>query len=287
MGEKKKFGIKITLVYELNSFPKIGCPGLCSLSLCGRMHRFACQRRFVGWTGSARRQWERRGKRGPHPFSGISKQNTDASAAALVDPGPGGWGVAGAGTALPCSVAFYIQLATVTLHFWWHRKSTDLFRVGVDTVTEVILKQLARLPSKTFCMERNPGEEVNAGLTRNLRFTKKRVKWRPFATLIDLKALDSPPGGLSCLLPHSVPITGANSLPVYSLSIIYLSITYLSTYLLSVYLPSIICLSISSIYYLPTNLPTYLPTYLSIILYLLLVRLLWRPHHTYFPFKST
>lgn len=52
-----------------------------------------------------------------------------------------GEAVGSPGTALPCSRAFYIQLATVTTtYFWWHRKHTDLLWFGSNTITQVILK---------------------------------------------------------------------------------------------------------------------------------------------------
>lgn len=142
--EKKKFGIKIRLVYELNNFPKIDLPGPCCPSLCMTMYYFAHQRWCVGRTRNARRQWKRREKTGPHHFNGTSKQNTDACLQLPWCTREGGsWGSCGGtcpGTALPCSMAFHIQLATVTTYFWWHRKRTDLLWFGSNTITQVILK---------------------------------------------------------------------------------------------------------------------------------------------------
>lgn len=60
--KKKKFEIKIRLLYELSNFPKIDLPRPCCVSLCEDAP-FAHQRWLVGSTGNARRQWKRREKR--------------------------------------------------------------------------------------------------------------------------------------------------------------------------------------------------------------------------------
>lgn len=64
-------------------------------------------------------------------------------AVALVDEGEwglGGWGGVYGGTVLPCSPAFYTQLAAGATHLWGNRKSIDLFRFGINSITLAILK---------------------------------------------------------------------------------------------------------------------------------------------------
>lgn len=78
---------------------------------------------------------EEKREEGPCHFSGVSKQNANASRQRPRCMREGRLG----------GHTLYIQLVTVTVCFGWHRKSADLFQFGIHTTTKVILKQLSCL----------------------------------------------------------------------------------------------------------------------------------------------
>lgn len=185
--KKKKLGIKIRLVYELNNFPKIDLRGPCCPSLCMKMYYFATKDGL--WVGPEmpRRQWERREKRGPQHFNRTSKQNTDACA--LVNGGRWElrelWGCKPRdnpplqqGILHPVSDCDYVLLVAQEAHWptlvWEQYSNTGNSKIACP-------------PSEQNFLCWAESGRRGWGLTHNLRFAKMRVPWSPFVAVFTSK----------------------------------------------------------------------------------------------------